>query len=220
MTIDHFEDNLRAALARCADEVPPHVVARLRKRDYGLQAPRRHRAAGLATLAVAVAAGAAGFVIGTRTPTSSVQPAEAPGEQTIRLADATIPLPAGFARSETACVGTPAGLHLVGASFAAAVSHDGGCITVYLAASASAPPDAQSVVIGGYAGAVVTDASTGVSTEYIAIPADLYVDGSRELVIENRSAMLDLVIASRGLSPEQVATIAAAGIPDHPVSAG
>jgi hypothetical protein len=220
MTVDHFEDNLRAALARCADEVPAHVVARLGQREYGLHAPRRHRAAGLATLAVAVAAGAAGFVIGTRTPSYAVHTAGAPDEQTIRLADATIALPAGFARSETACVGTPAGLQLVGASFAAAVSHDGGCITLFLAASTSAPSEAQAVVIGGYAGAVVTDASTGVSTEYITIPADLYVDGSRELVIENRSATLDLVIASRGLSPEQVATIAAAGIPDHPVSDG
>jgi len=219
VTIDHFEDNLRAALARCAGDVPPHVVARIRQHEHTPAAPRRHLGAGLAVLGVATAA-AAGFMLWTHTPSSSTQPAGALGEQTMRLADATISLPAGFARSEAACVATPAGLQLVGASFATAVSRSGGCITMFLATGATAPPDAQDVVIGGHPGALITDPSTGISTAYITIPADLYIEGSRDYVIENGSAEVDLVIASRGLSPAEMATITAAGIPDHPMSAG
>jgi hypothetical protein len=216
MTVDLFEDRLRAALAGCADDVPSRVVERLRQHAYHPRTPRRHRAAGVATMAVAFAAGAAGFVIGTRTPAPPAQP----GAQTIRLADATISLPAGFVRTDTACVATPAGLHLVGSSFAAAVSPGGGCITLLLATRTSAPSGGESVVISGYPGSVVVDRSSGVSTAYITIPSDLYIDGSREVVIENPNTVLDLVIASRGLSPDQVAAIAAAGIPDHPVSDG
>ena len=120
----HDDRPIRGQPSRCVRPLrrrgTTHAVARLRKREYGLQAPRRHRAAGLAALAVAVAAGAAGFVIGTRTPTPLCSPRKPPVS---RRSGSPMP-PSRSPRGSLVGEGVvdPAGLHLVGASFAAAVS--------------------------------------------------------------------------------------------------
>ena len=228
MMTDEFETDLRAALAQCADDVPPHIGDRLRQHNYHARSPRRRLVSALGAAVVGVGLGAVGFVIGTGSTvahqpthrtTSPVASGSTLSGQSMRLADVTIPLPAGFKPAETACVPAPGGLQFVGTSFAAAASNSGGCMDVFLASSASAPAGSVPVTVGDYQGSLVTDASTGITTLYVAIPADLYIHTvSPNGTIDSPVASIDLVLTATGLSTNQVESIAAAGIPSTPIA--
>ena len=227
MMTDEFETDLRAALAQCADDVPPHIGGRLRQHNYHARGRRRRLVSALGAAVVGVGLGAVGFVIGTGStvahqPTHRAAPPVASGStvsgQSMRLADVTIPLPAGFKPTETACVPAPGGLQFVGTSFATAASESGGCMDVFLVSSASAPASSVPVTVGDYPGSLVTDASTGITTLYVAIPADLYIHTvSPNGTIDSPATSIDLVLTATGLSINQVESIAAAGIPSTPI---
>jgi hypothetical protein len=232
MITDEFETDLREALARCAADVPAHVGERLRQHNYHPRRPRRRFMTGLGAAVVAI--GTATVILGpsttsTRTPqathhaASSTTPARHLTRRAFRLADYTIPLPAGFQQVDSPCAPAPSGIQapipFLGSRFAAAASNAGGCIDVLLASSASRPPaGSTSVNVGRYQGSLVTNQSSGVITLYVTIPADLYIHTvSPNGEIDSTSVTLDVVLTAKGLSVNDVESIAAASVPSSPI---
>src|SRR4029077_3780423 len=93
----------------------------------------------------------------------------------MRLADPTIPLPAGFKPTEAAGVPATGGLRFVGWSFGAAASSNDGCLHVFWARCETAPAGAEHVTIGEHPESVFVDPSSGVVDLFVELPANLYV---------------------------------------------
>jgi hypothetical protein len=196
----------------------------------GLQ--RRGLLAGIAA-AVVVVIGIGGVLLAT--VTSSSRPGQGPRQAspatrpvvaltggTIRLAAATMHLPAGFKAVPGACAPAPNGLgapiSFLNSSFAAAASANGGCIEAWLADATTTvvPPEAVPVTITGYQGELYSNQSTGFSTLYVTIPADLYVNVVTADGQPDPTATIDLVLTTNGLSANELESIAATGIPAQP----
>lgn len=234
MMTDEIETDLWEALARCAADVPDHVGQRLRQRDYHPRGPRRKLISGLAAAAVVIV-GTGTAVLTTGGASNRVhQPTQYASPSTsatvpltggaIRLADTTISLPAGFQPVDIACSPIPSGLgpsiqFFDSPPFAAAASSDGGCFEALLASHASIPSDTDSVNFGQYQGSVITDESTGVTTLYVTVPADHFF-AHLETVNGEPISTIDVVLMAKGLSADEVESIAEAGIPTAPIPSG
>jgi hypothetical protein len=233
MMTDEIETDLWEALARCAADVPDHVGQRLRQRDYHPRGPRRKLISGLAAAAVVIVGTGTALITG-RASNGVHQPQQYASSSTsatvpltggtIRLADATISLPAGFQPVDIACSPIPSGLgpsiqFFDSPPFAAAASSDGGCFEALLASHASIPSDTDSVNVGQYQGSVITDESTGVTTLYVTVPADHFF-ANPETVNGEPISTIDVVLTAKGLSADEVESIAEAGIPTAAIPSG
>ncbi len=138
---------------------------------------------------------------------STTVPSKSPTGDTLRLANYSFGLPAGFKAATGPCTtssSSGAPLTVLGGMVAAA-STAGGCIEAGLAAGAvhGPPSGAQPVQVGTYQGFVSVTSATS-ETLYVEIPT---VDGDHYLIL-----------TAVGLSAQELIDIAEAGLPGSPAS--
>lgn len=215
-TLERFEARVAAA-----DEVATSVA---RERLRGAIAAevanrrrdRRHRHE--AAYAVGVAAAVAlALALALAVPSGPATPIRSIGKRgaVLELASYHFSLPSGFVPRDAACTTPPSVLlpedgnravHQIGANpetvlqaMRSAASADGGCVEAALASGSDViPADATELAIGDYEGYLST-ASNGDLTLFVAIPATYRTNY--------------LVLASEGLTQEQLVAIATSGLP-------
>jgi hypothetical protein len=213
-TLERFEAGVAAA-----DEVATSVA---RERLRGAIAAevanrrrnrRRRHGAAFAVGAVAAAALAVTLAVpsGPATPTHSTGKHSA----VLELASFHFSLPSGFVPRDAGCASPPSvslsqdgnqAVHKVGANpetvlqtMRSAASADGGCVEVALAAGSDVvPAGATEIAVGNYEGYLST-ASNGDLTLVVAIPVAYGTNY--------------LVLASEGLTQQQLVAIATSGLP-------
>lgn len=174
---------------------------------------RRRHGAGYAVGAAAAAALAVALAVpsGPATPTRSTGKHGA----VLELASYRFSLPSGFVPQDAACTTPPSvpvpqdgnqAVHQVGANpetvlqaMRSAASSDGGCLEAALASGSDVvPADATEIAVGDYEGYLST-ASNGDLTLFVAIPVAYGTNY--------------LVLASEGLTQQQLVAIATSGLP-------
>lgn len=219
--------NTLAAVRNCvaAMEVPPprdvqEIIAKGRTRRA-----RRRSAAALTT--VGVVAGALAITFSNlptgATPRHTGSPSTGRSPAVLELASYRFELPRGFALRADACAGlsappsqggTGVAIHngqttspvTVLQSMRAAASTDGGCLEAGLAAGDNVvPAGASSAAVGSYQGYVVV-ASNGDVTLYVTLACE---SGCQAVTDESHY----LVLASEGLTQQQLIIVASSGLP-------
>jgi|SRR5579871_6516701 len=213
-TLERFEAGVAAA-----DEVATSVARERLRAAIAAEVADRRRTRGRrrgAAYAVGVAAAIA-LVVVLAVPSGPGAHAPSTGKRgaVLELASLHFSLPSGFVPRDTACATPPSAslppdgnqaVHQVGANpetvlqaMRSAASADGGCLEVELAAGGDVvPAGATEIAVGGYTGYLST-AANGDLTLVVAIPA---TDGTDYLVL-----------ASEGLTQQQLVEIAASGLP-------
>lgn len=208
------EATLQMAMAAAAVGPAPIDVRRRFRNKSGR--PRRY-VAGLGATAAAALVVVATFAATSGGQRSPIAPSTSTTHQrhtgpaartTMRLASYSFQLPAGYQTVANHCVALPPGvtstipaaIPLAGQnSLAAAASASGGCIEALLAAGpATIPSGAQTVHVGPYQ-AYLTSATANDVVLYVTMPA---AQGHH-----------DLILATRGLSADQVVAIADSSLP-------
>jgi hypothetical protein len=214
-TLQRFEARVAAA-----DEVATSV-ARERLRgaiEFEVANRRRTRRRRHAAAYVVGAAAAAALAAALAVPSGPTFPAPSTPKHgaVLELASFHFALPSGFVPRDAGCTTPPSvslpqdgnqAVHQVGANpetvlqaMRSAASADGGCVEVALAAGSDVVPyGATQIAVGTYAGYVST-ASNGDLTLDVAIPAAYGTNY--------------LVLASEGLTQQQLVAIATSGLPD------
>lgn len=214
-TLRRFEAQIAAA-----DEVATSVAReRLRSAIAAeLENRRRNRRSRHRAAYVVSAAAAAALTVAFAVPSGPATPAPSTGKHgaVLELASFHFLLPSGFVPRDAGCTTPPSvplpqdgnqAVHQVGANpetvlqaMRSAASADGGCVEVALAAGSNVvPADATQIAVGNYAGYLST-ASNGDLTLIVAIPAAYGTNY--------------LVLASEGLTQQQLVAIAASGLPN------
>jgi RNA polymerase sigma-70 factor (sigma-E family) len=226
MMTDELENELRAAFARSAADipVPEQVRTRLRERDYPLGRVNRGLAAGVTAVAVATGV-AVPLAVGAGSPSAAAG-------STVMLASYTFDLPAGYtATAAPAAICPPPPLLVTngsgqenpkyGARLKFAASSSGGCLSLMIESAKSestapvpgAPPGARRVHVDQYR-AVIAIVGYAVSprTRGRMVPEwELYVR-----LPAPRGEVRELAVAESGLSPSALIRIVVHGLqPRH-----